>query len=42
MTVETAVIPKLKDAAWERLGDELMIMLEPHEVITLDDPDGAS
>lgn len=40
MTVETAVIPKLKDAAWERLGDELMIMLEPHEVITLDDPDG--
>jgi molybdopterin/thiamine biosynthesis adenylyltransferase len=40
MTLGKGVIPKLKDATWERLGGELMIMLEPHEVITLDDPEG--
>lgn len=36
----TGITPKLKDAVWERVGDDLLIMLNPHEVVTLEDPAG--
>ncbi|EHR60281.1 HesA/MoeB/ThiF family protein [Saccharomonospora cyanea] len=31
---------KLKDCAWERLGDDLILVHDPREALTLTDPDG--
>jgi molybdopterin-synthase adenylyltransferase len=34
------VIPKLKNAVWERIGDDLYVVSEPETQIVLSDPDG--
>ncbi len=34
------MIPKLKNAVWERIGDDLYVVSEPETQIVLSDPDG--
>jgi hypothetical protein len=32
------MIPKLKCCVWQRVGDDMAIMFQPHQVVTLADP----